>query len=146
MAQARLQTRLTGLFTAVIAIAPLLIASMLRPDARGHGSHEQLGLPACGWAAALDAPCPTCGMTTSFTHAAGGDITAAVANQPMGGLLAVLAAATFWAGLHAALTASDLGRVVKPLGRAPVLWIGVGILLASWAYKLFTWGGPAVGS
>ena len=49
-----------------LALAPLVIAAALSPSNAGHGTHRQLGLPACGWQTNMGLPCPTCGMTTSF--------------------------------------------------------------------------------
>ncbi|NBO19844.1 MAG: DUF2752 domain-containing protein, partial [Proteobacteria bacterium] len=40
----------------------------LTPDARGLGTHEQLGLPPCGFYLWYGLPCPSCGMTTSWPH------------------------------------------------------------------------------
>lgn len=49
-------------------------AAMLEPDARGYGTHEQLGiLDACP-AARTGAACPTCGLVTSVSHAARGEL------------------------------------------------------------------------
>src|SRR5690606_33691507 len=48
------------------------LAPWLTPAAAGHGTHGQLGLPPCGWVLAMGRPCPSCGMTTAFAHAADG--------------------------------------------------------------------------
>lgn len=111
----------------------------MRADADGHGTHQQLGLPPCGWVIAFDAPCPTCGMTTSFAHAAAGDPIAGIVNQPMGGLLAVATAMVFVGAAHAALFGVNPGPLLKPLRRPLSLWVGIGSILASWVYKIVTW-------
>ena len=46
----------------------LLLATSVRPDPRGFGTHEQLGLAPCAFRVLLNLPCPTCGGTTSFAH------------------------------------------------------------------------------
>lgn len=46
------------------------IASWLRPDPRGFGTHQQLGMPPCTFTALTGIPCPGCGLTTSFAHMA----------------------------------------------------------------------------
>lgn len=128
-----------ALLLALGAAAPLLIAWRLAPDPAGHGTHTQIGLPSCGWAVALDQPCPTCGMTTAFSHAVRGDLLASLAAQPMGTALALLSASVFWAGLHVAITGCRLGRLADLLLSGRALWITAGAAGAAWVYKLLTW-------
>ena len=40
----------------------------LKPSSRGFGTHEQLGLAPCSFQQLVNLPCPSCGMTTSFSH------------------------------------------------------------------------------
>jgi hypothetical protein len=72
----------------------LLAAARLVPDARGHGTHEQLGLGPCSFASLTGWRCPGCGMTTSWSHMARGDFRLA-AQAHVGGtglwLLAIVA-------------------------------------------------------
>lgn len=127
---------------AVIALAclsVLVIAAGLRPDPRGEGTHTQLGLPPCGWAARFGKPCPTCGMTTAFAHAAHVGFWQGFKTQPMGLILALLTAAGFWGALHVVLTGSHLGPVCARILSPPVLWTLAGMLVAAWAYKYATW-------
>ena len=44
------------------------LAVWLSPDSRGFGTHQQLGLPPCSFQQLFGVPCPSCGMTTSFSH------------------------------------------------------------------------------
>jgi hypothetical protein len=123
----------------VAALSLLGVAARLTPSATGVGTHLQLGLMQCGWIMAFGKPCPTCGMTTSFAHAAHGHLGPAIGAQPMGAALALAASAAFWIGLHVALTGSDLGRVCGILLRPRVLWLIAGAAGAAWAYKLLVW-------
>src|SRR6185503_8103051 len=50
------------------------VAAWLTPSPTGIGTHQQLHMPQCGWIAIADLPCPTCGMTTAFAHAAHGHL------------------------------------------------------------------------
>ncbi|RMH25002.1 MAG: DUF2752 domain-containing protein [Planctomycetota bacterium] len=141
--RATARERAAGAVVALGALAVLVVAAWLRPDPSGHGTHEQLGMLPCTWAAVLDKPCPTCGMTTSFAYAAHGDLLGAVAAQPFGALLALMTAAAFWGGLHVAATGSMLGRLAGRLFTARAMWLAGGLALAAWAYKIATW--PGVG-
>ena len=118
----------------------LATAALLRPSDDGHGTHTQLGMPECAWPMAVDLPCPTCGMTTSFAHAAGGDLLASMQTQPMGLVLVVGTAAAVWAGLHAAVAGVRLGPMLGSLTTKRTVW-GLAIAaVGAWAYKIVTWG------
>jgi len=115
------------------------LAAGLRPATDGHGTHEQLGLRACPWITGLDTPCPTCGMTTAFSHAAEAQFVAGFFAQPLGLLMAIATATVFWGALHVALTGSSLGVVASKAIRPRVLWFVGGLALAAWAFKMLTW-------
>ncbi len=131
---------LAGLF-ALGSITVLALALSLRPSSEGHGTHTSLGLPPCTWAVAFDRPCPTCGMTTSFSHAAKGNLMTAMRTQPMGLLLVIGAATTFWTGAHVAASGA---RVWPALGLFNRRWAYLTLastFLGAWIYKIITWGG-----
>lgn len=120
-------------------LAVLVLGASLQPSPEGHGTHEALGLPACGWAQAFDAPCATCGMTTAVSHAAQGAFLSGFLTQPAGALGAVGAAAMFWVCLHSAATGSGAVRMLSPLLRPRGL-LAMGVAIgAAWAYKAVTW-------
>jgi hypothetical protein len=114
-------------------------AAWLRADPAGHGTHTQLGMPQCTWAAAFNVPCPTCGMTTAFSHVAHGEFVAGFWAQPLGSVLALAAAAGFWGAVHVAVTGSQLGAYSARMLRPRVLWGLAGAAAAAWAYKYATW-------
>jgi len=47
---------------------PLALAAFLEPDSRGYGTHQHMGLPPCTFMVLFGRRCPSCGMTTSWTH------------------------------------------------------------------------------
>ncbi len=52
----------------VLAVLGVLAISLwLKPDDRLYGTHQQLGFPPCASRVLLGIPCPSCGLTTSFT-------------------------------------------------------------------------------
>lgn len=65
-------------------------AALLTPDSRGHGTHEQLGLPPCTFATLAGRRCPACGMTTAWSHLTHGNVFAAVRTHASGTALGIL--------------------------------------------------------
>ena len=129
-------TRLTSAIVAAVAIGVLVVAWMLQPAPGGLGTHRQLGLPACGWIASADLPCPTCGMTTAFSHAARGSLLSSFRTQPLGMILAlgtaIVAIAGVWTAGTGSMLAPFLGAMIGP--RAG--WtIGI-LLLLAWGWKI----------
>lgn len=137
--RASTRERLLAGLVALAILGLLTVAALLAPAAAGHGTHESLGLPACTWPTIFDIPCPTCGMTTAFAHAADASFPEAFATQPMGAALAVLLAAGFWLALHSAVFGSRLGGIAASAWSGRAMWVGLGALLAAWAYKILTW-------
>ena len=131
--------RFSALVIAIGCGAVLGLAAWLPPSASGFGTHTRLGLPPCAWPAVVGGPCPTCGMTTAFSYAAHGRFISSFLAQPFGFVLAVAAAAGFWAALHIAATGSTVGRIYGKLLRPRVLWTLAGLALVAWAYKWVTW-------
>jgi hypothetical protein len=121
---------------ALVASAVLTIAWILVPSEAGLGTHRQLGMPPCNWIVAADMPCPTCGMTTSFSHAAHGDLPASFRTQPMGAVLAVVTAATVLVAGWTAVTGSMLAPFFTSLFGRRLVWISIAMLLLAWGWKI----------
>jgi hypothetical protein len=96
-------------------------------------------MPACGFAVALGKPCPTCGMTTAFSHVAHGQLWSAIKVQPFAAGLAVVTAAWFWVGGYIAVTGSRVGSHAAKLLRPGVIWTVLALGFASWGYTYLTW-------
>ena len=114
----------------------LIAASQLQPDSAGFGSHQQLGLPPCSLLVVVGYPCPTCGMTTAFTHAVRGQLVSAFHAQPAGLALAIGTVAAASLALSTLLT----GRVwAVNWYRVSPTWVVFGVVLlviGGWVYKL----------
>ncbi|MFT3685518.1 MAG: DUF2752 domain-containing protein [Phycisphaerales bacterium] len=131
--------RIGAAIAAAAILAVLYLAATLHADPAGHGTHQQLGLPACGFAATTGHPCPTCGMTTAFTLTAHGRLPSALRTQP-GGALACLAATTLlWPCLHTAATGSRALELCGKLLTPKALWTAAAVWLGSWIYTFLTW-------
>ena len=131
--------RIVGALLALGCLSVLVIAAWLHADTNGHGTHTQLGLSECAWAEYFEAPCATCGMTTSFAYAADGRWLSSLLAQPFGALLTVLTSIVFWGGLHISATGSRLGAAVGPAISTRALVIGTVLFLAAWAFKWAVW-------
>jgi hypothetical protein len=127
-----LAAALAGAFLAV-----LVVAARLTPSPDGFGTHRAaLGMPACNFLATTGLPCPSCGMTTSFAWVAKGNVVASLYVQPMGTVLALLAAVTVWGGLYVALTGRPVHRLLRLLPARytlfPLLLLGI----LAWGWKI----------
>ena len=71
-------------------LALLVIAACLQPAPEGHGTHEQLGLPPCTFKLLFAVRCPSCGMTTAWSHFVRGQVIQSLAANSAGTLLAVV--------------------------------------------------------
>lgn len=124
--------RIALLMIGVLLIGVFAVAAYLNPyDADGTprrmATHTQLGLPPCNFVMLSGKPCPSCGMTTSFSLLVHGDLRGSLNANWAGTVLAIS-----WAGLLGWSVVSGLiGRpVLIPPGRGElVLTILVGISL-----------------
>lgn len=66
------------------------VAAFLTPDARGHSTHQQLGLPGCSLLSMFGIRCPGCGMTTSWAHCLRGDVESAFYSNAGGTVLCLV--------------------------------------------------------
>lgn len=132
-----LMGRGVALAVAAGALGVLLAAAWLKPSGRGVGSHTQLGLEPCQFEYRTGVPCPTCGMTTSYAHLVRGQVVASLYVQPMGTVLAVLTAMTFWGGLYVGVTGRPVHRLLRYVPMRYYLTPLLGMAVAGWAWKIW---------
>lgn len=123
-------------FSACVGL--LGVALWLQPSPSGMGTHQQLGLPPCVTVMMTGYPCPSCGMTTAFSHAVRGQLLRSFHAQPAGLAAAILSTIGAMVSLGALLT----GRVwtlnwyrVSPARL--IVWLLL-LIVAGWAYKLLS--------
>ena len=133
--------RVIGAIVAAVALAVLLVASYLEPSPNGIGTHERFNLPPCGWIVLMDLPCPTCGMTTAFAHAADGHLLRGLLTQPLGFLMALGTAMALLLGAYVAATGSRVASVLTRLWGRRTGWLLAGLVLVSWGYKVLSYKG-----
>jgi hypothetical protein len=133
--------RLVGLVMAAPCLGILGVAAWLTPSPTGLETHRALGLPGCGFFQATGVPCPSCGMTTAFAHAAHGHLWQAWVAQPAGCVLAVLTAMLAITGLWSLASGMDgAGLAGRLIGRKPVLGALALLLLAAWGWNAWRHG------
>jgi hypothetical protein len=115
--------------------AVLVLAARLSPSPSGMGSHQSLRLQPCQFLVSTGLPCPSCGMTTSFTWFVRGNLLASVYVQPMGAVLALMTACIIWGGLYVAATGRPVYRLLRLLpGRYYLALLFLGVL--AWGWKI----------
>lgn len=132
----RAAARVWGAVIAAACATVLVIAARLEPSGSNLGTHRGLGLPQCGFLLVTGVPCPTCGMTTSFSWMMHGHPLHAFLAQPLGALLCLGCAAAVILGVWTAVS----GRYVAiDWYRFSPGWmaLSIGLLIAGgWAGKI----------
>jgi hypothetical protein len=137
--------RFLSLCLLVASTAVVVLAFVLEPDPRGLGTHEQLGLPPCGFLRDHGVPCISCGMTTAFVAMAHGQPLFALRANPFGTLLFLLAVLAPLHFAHSLVTGLDPLRGLRHPRAAFVLPIGAALLLANWGLMVHLARGNAPG-
>ena len=129
--------RLLAAALALGCLTPLIMAALLSPSHDGLGTHREMGFAQCSFLQRTGLPCPSCGMTTSWAWFSRGNVVASLYIQPMGTVLAALAACCFWAGLYVAITGRPVYRLLHVIpGRyyfVPLLAFAI----LAWGWKIF---------
>lgn len=130
--------RFAAAVVACVAIAVLGLAAWLEPSPTGVGTHVGTHfLKPCPWIAQRNMPCPSCGMTTSFSWFVRGNILASLYVQPMGCALAFCTAVAFLACTYIAVTGRAAWRIARFIPVVPIIWSLVGLWLLAWGWKVF---------
>jgi hypothetical protein len=136
----------TLVLLAVGLIALFATARWLNPyepdgQPRRLGTHRQIGLPPCTFYLMTGLPCPSCGMTTSFSFLAHGDVANSVRANAVGTLLAAFLVVVLlpWS-VASAMRGRPLG--VYSLERALTIVVGtfMTLMLVRWLVVIgWTW-------
>lgn len=121
------QAAVFGIWLAVTGIG-----AFLHPSPVGHGTHEQLGLPACPSVVLFDRPCPGCGLTTSWSATIHGNIPFALHAHPLGPMLYLLFTGLALLGGYGYLSSRRLRTYSDSFNRASAIiaavFIGFGLI------------------
>ena len=139
----RSQVRVKAVVTLLITAGVLAIALWLTPDPQGYGTHTQLGQSRCGWPTQFGIPCPTCGMTTAFSHVVRGQMFRAIQVQPLGAILALGTCLGLFHAVHALWTGRSLRVNWYRTRPRWVVIVGVLTFVGAWGYKILVMRGEA---
>ena len=129
--------RLLAGAVALGCLVVLLVAAGIPPSPSGTGTHaDSLGMPKCSLLAQTGIPCPSCGMTTSFAFVTKGNVLASAYVQPMGTVLALLAAGCVWGGAYIAITGRPAQRLLRLLPARYTLFPLLLFAVLAWGWKI----------
>ena len=114
------------------------IAAWLTPAEEGMGTHEALGLPPCSMVITSGLPCPTCGMTTAFSHSMRGQFVSAFVAQPTGLLLWLATVVLAIYGLAVSIRGRALWINWDRIAARLMLSLGI-LMMLGWGFKI-AWG------
>ena len=126
---------LLGLWV-VFLISGFLLAASLKPDPRGFGTHQRLGLPPCSFRVLFGINCPSCGSTTCFAQFVRGDWVSAIRANVSAFLLALVCSAMVPWGIHGVIR-GYLWKVRQPA--TAFMWLLLtlcSVSLTQWIIRL----------
>jgi hypothetical protein len=121
----------------VLAAVTLGLSRYLQPSTRGVGTHEQLGLPPCTFLQLTGIPCPSCGLTTSFAHAAHLHFWDSIIAQPFGFLAFWLTVLSIPLTVYLLRRRVAWERVLYARATNTVFRVMLVLYLLSWFYKIY---------
>ncbi len=124
------QRLISGLIASFCLIV-LLVALKVSPSPTGSGTHQQLDLPACSWME-RGVPCPTCGMTTAFSHVVRGQLLSAFLVQPAGAVFAILCFLLAGVMTYVTVFARQIDYFVLYYYWKRIVFSLIGIFVLSW--------------
>lgn len=133
--------RLLGLMLFIPTASLLSVAAWVTPDTEGHGTHTQLGMAPCGFVERTGLPCATCGMTTSFAHAADGSLISSFVTQPAGAVLAVTTAMVCLFSFYAMVMGVNLLPIFRIAWQPKVIVLFGVLVMGAWIYKIAVFQG-----
>jgi len=130
-------SRLLAAALAAGCLLVLVMAALLPPSPEGLGTHQQLHFGRCEFLQRSGIPCPTCGMTTSFSYFVRGRFVASLYVQPFAAVLALACAMLAWAGGYVAISGRPLHRLLRLAPARYYLAACFGLAVLAWAWKIF---------
>jgi len=119
-----------------LSSAVLFIARRLQPSPRGAGTHQQIGLPPCPFLHLTGLPCPSCGLTTSFAHAARLHFYEALVTQPFGLIIFCFTVLSIPLSIYFIRRRIAWSRLIWSRKTNLAMYAMITLYLLSWLYKI----------
>ena len=129
--------RLPWLIAPLLFIGVTIIALLLTPDPKGYGTHQQLGLPACTFYYLTGWVCPSCGLTTSFSHMVHLQWKQAFSAHVFGPFLYLSFAVLAFFSMLEACGKKTFLRSTTYVKKSFWIYLIVGIFFLTWILRLF---------
>jgi len=131
-----IKDRLIYLTVPAVSTSAILLGRMMTPSPTGVGTHQQFGLPACLMLTLTGIPCPSCGLTTSFSHAAHLEFSQAVQVQPFGLLVFFLAVASIPISILIMTRHKPFSDLLFSRSANRIMYWLLSLYIVSWIYKI----------
>jgi hypothetical protein len=128
--------KLVAIGLLVSACTVLAVAAWLKPDARGYGTHTQLGLPPCFFLRLTHLPCPSCGLTTCFAYAVRFQFRKAFLANPFGILAFLGTVSLVPASILLLWRRMSFRRITESAHFIKAVYAATALYFLSWIFKL----------
>ncbi len=123
---------------ALCSITAITLARLLEPSPDGVGTHEQIGLPPCPFFHFTGIPCPSCGLTTSFAHAARLHFYSSFIVQPFGLIAFCLVILSTPLSIYLARKGTPWSELIHIRGIKVLIFTLAALFVISWIYKIIS--------
>lgn len=127
-----------AIFLALVPLVLLGVTRSLQPASAGLGTHQQLGLPPCSMQLMLGVRCPSCGMTTSWSHFTRGQFYQSFLTNPGGFLLAIFSVLFAVISLRTGITGELPSVTIQRLFSTCLIGIAV-VTCVDWCARIASW-------
>ncbi|MBL7996375.1 DUF2752 domain-containing protein [bacterium] len=114
----------------------IILSFELSPSPEGHGTHRQLGFPPCGFLTVTGYPCPSCGLTTSFSYLARGHGIKSLQTQPFGAVLFITLLAIGIIAVVGLVKRIPVSNFIESIVFERIQVLLLVLFLVSWIYKI----------
>lgn len=124
-----------GVILFIFAVV-IFLGMWLTPSPSGVGTHEELGLPPCGFLTLTGYPCPSCGLTTVFALLLHGRIFDALRVQPFGVVLFICLFLAAGLSVTALILKIPFSEVISSRHAERFQLFLLVVMILSWIYKI----------
>lgn len=129
--------RLVNISIVCISLLFFGLLFWLTPSPNDIGTHRQLIPVPCPFNVILSLPCPSCGMTTSLSFLAHGDILSSLRSHPVGPVVFIFVLAIMIFAISGAITSNPWWKICEKRWFQNVLLCAISLYIVVWLFRLF---------